>query len=199
MGSSEPTATRLLAERAAERGVGMVDAPVSGGVGGAERGSLTIMVGGARIDVERVGPLLRTLGSRVLHVGPVAAGHALKALNNLLSATHLLASAEVLEVGTRFGLDPAVLLEAINTSSGRSASTERKLPDFVLPGGYDSGFGLGLMLKDMRIATGLAEATGAPAQLGAAAVELWQDAAQALADDADHTEIARWVHDRAGG
>jgi 3-hydroxyisobutyrate dehydrogenase len=175
----------------------MIDAPVSGGVGGAERGSLTIMVGGAGTDVDRVDTLLRTLGSRVLHIGPVGAGHALKALNNLLSATHLLASAEVLEVGTRFGIDPVVLLDAINTSSGRSGSTERKLPDFVLPGRYDSGFGLSLMLKDMRIATGLAQATGAPARLGEAAVALWQDAAQVLAEDADHTEIARWVHERA--
>jgi 3-hydroxyisobutyrate dehydrogenase len=197
MGSSEPTATRQLAERAAEFRVGVVDAPVSGGVGGAEQGSLTIMVGGADGDVARVEPLLGALGSRVLHVGPVAAGHALKALNNLLSATHLLASAEVLEVGTRFGLDPVVLLDAINTSSGRSGSTERKLPDFVLPGRFDSGFGLGLMLKDMRIATGLAQATGAPARLGEAAVALWQDAAGALPEDADHTEIARWVHDGA--
>jgi 3-hydroxyisobutyrate dehydrogenase len=197
MGSSEPTATRALAERAAEHGVDVVDAPVSGGVGGARRGALTIMAGGSGSALARVRPLLDVLGSRVLHVGPVAAGHALKALNNLLSATHLLASAEALEVGTRFGLDPTVLLDAINTSSGRSASTERKLPDFVLTGRYDSGFGLGLMLKDMRIATALADATGVPARLGEAAVALWADAADALPADADHTEIARWVAERA--
>jgi 3-hydroxyisobutyrate dehydrogenase len=167
MGSSEPTATRALAERAAELGVDVVDAPVSGGVGGARRGALTIMAGGEDAALARVRPLLDVLGDRVLHVGPVAAGHALKALNNLLSATHLLASAEALEVGTRFGLDPGVLLDAINTSSGRSGSTERKLPDFVLTGRYDSG------------------------------VALWADAAEALPDGADHTEIARWVRERA--
>jgi 3-hydroxyisobutyrate dehydrogenase len=199
MGSSEPTATRELAEAAAARGVRLVDAPVSGGVLGAERGTLTIMVGGEADDVARLGGFLDTMGGRVLHVGPVAAGHALKALNNLLSATHLLASAEALEIGVRFGLDATVLLDAINTSSGRSGSTEKKLPDFVLPGTYDSGFGLALMLKDMRIALGLAAATGVPAPLGHAAVELWALADAALAPGADHTEIARWVHDAVAG
>jgi 3-hydroxyisobutyrate dehydrogenase len=197
MGSSEPASTRALSERASARGVAIVDAPVSGGVRGAVSGGLTIMVGGAEGDVSRVGGLIAVLGARVLHVGPVAAGHALKALNNLLSATHLLASAEALEIGTRFGLDPVVLLDAINTSSGRSGSTERKLPDFVLTERYDSGFGLGLMLKDMRIAIGLAETTGAPARLGAAAVALWAEAAEALEAGADHTEIARWARTEA--
>lgn len=195
MGSSEPAATRALAERASALGIAVVDAPVSGGVGGAQRGTLTIMAGGDAEDVARVRPLLDALGGRILHVGPAAAGHALKALNNLLSATHLLASAEALEVGVRFGLDPEVLLDAINTSTGRCGSTERKLPDFVLSGRFDSGFALGLMLKDMRIATNLAKATGAPARLGESAVALWTDAAGRLPAGADHTEIARWVHE----
>ncbi|TQM01956.1 NAD(P)-dependent oxidoreductase, partial [Pseudonocardia kunmingensis] len=161
MGSSEPLRTRALAEQVAARGAVLVDAPVSGGVSGATEGTMTIMVGGPEDAVATLVPLFGVLG-RMRHVGPVGAGHALKALNNLMSAAHLLASSEALLAGQRFGLDPAAMLEAVNGSSGRSGSTENKWPNFVLPGTFDSGFALGLMLKDIRIALGLAEATGAP-------------------------------------
>ncbi|GAA1212083.1 NAD(P)-dependent oxidoreductase [Pseudonocardia alaniniphila] len=195
MGSSEPMRTKALAERVAARGAVMIDAPVSGGVSGATAGTLTIMVGGPDTEVGVITPLLAVLG-RVRHVGPVGAGHALKALNNLMSASHLLASSEALLAGERFGLDPAVMLDAVNGSSGRSGSTENKWPNFVLPETYNSGFALALMVKDIRIALGLAEATGAPSALAARTVELWSEAAAALAPDADHTEIVRWL--RAG-
>lgn len=192
MGSSRPHATRTAAARAADRGVPMVDAPVSGGVGGAGAGTLTIMAGGGDGDVARVRPALERLG-KVSHVGAVGAGHALKALNNLMSATHLLVSSEALLAGREFGLDPAVMLEVVNGSSGRSGSTEAKWPTFVLPGTYDSGFGLRLMLKDMRIAVGLARESGRPSALGESAVALWAEAAGELPRDADHTEIVRWL------
>ena len=193
MSSSQPAATRSLALVAGERGVALVDAPVSGGVSGAERGSLTIMAGGAADEVGRVRPLLYVLGSRVLHVGDVGAGHAVKALNNLLSATHLLVTSEAMAAAAAFGLDVPVVLDAINTSSGRSGSTENKWPNFIVPGTFDSGFALRLMLKDMRIALGLAESAGTESRLSAAAVGLWAQAADDLPADADHTEIARWL------
>jgi 3-hydroxyisobutyrate dehydrogenase len=136
--------------------------------------------------------VLAVLG-RVRHTGAVGSGHALKALNNLLSATHLLATSEAMVAGQEFGLDPATMLEVFNTSSGRSGSTENKWPNFVLPGGYDSGFGLGLMLKDMKIATDLASAIGRPGRLGSRAVDLWTEARGQLDPGADHTEIARWA------
>ncbi|MDO9396128.1 MAG: NAD(P)-dependent oxidoreductase [Herbiconiux sp.] len=192
MSSSEPVATRELAARLAAAGVPLVDAPVSGGVGGAEKGTLTIMVGGDDEAFDRVQPVLTELG-RPIRTGPVGSGHAIKALNNLLSATHLWATSEAMEAGAAFGLDPEVMLEVFNTSSGRSGSTEAKWPKFVLPGGYDSGFGLALMLKDMRIAEGLAGSIGAPHDLGSRAVELWATAADRLPPGADHTEVARWV------
>jgi 3-hydroxyisobutyrate dehydrogenase len=192
MGSSEPLRTRALAEEAAERGVTLVDAPVSGGVAGATAGTMSIMLGGPDELAGSLGPLLGVLG-RPRHVGPVGAGHALKALNNLMSATHLLASSEALLVGQRFGLDPAVMLEAVNGSSGRSVSTEVKWPNFVLPGTFDSGFAISLMLKDIRIALGLAQATGAASALATRTVELWAEAAAALGPGADQTEIVRWL------
>jgi 3-hydroxyisobutyrate dehydrogenase len=191
MGSSRPLNTRALAARAAQRGVRLVDAPVSGGVSGAEHGTLTVMAGGEPDDVERVRPLLEVVGRRVLHLGPAGAGHALKALNNLMSATHLLLTSEAILAGQRFGLDPATMLEAVNGSSGRSGSTERKWPDYILPETFDSGFGLRLMLKDMRIGVELAEATGVAPRLGRVATELWSDAADHLPPTADHTEIVK--------
>lgn len=193
MGSSEPLRTRDVAEAAGERGVRMVDAPVSGGVRGARDGSLTIMAGGPPEALAAVRGPLEVLGGRIVHAGGAGAGHALKALNNLLSATHLLVTSEAVLAGREFGLDPAVMLEAINGSSGRSGSTETKWPRFMLGRGFDSGFGLRLMLKDMRIAVGLAEATGRPSLLGEAAVDLWSRAAGMLPEDADHTEIVRWL------
>lgn len=196
MSSSEPQSTRDLAETLGGRGLRFVDAPVSGGVRGATAGTLTVMAGGSDGDVDAVRPFLEVFGTP-RHVGPVGAGHALKALNNLLSAVHLWATSEAMVVGQRFGLDPRVMLETINGSSGRSGSTEVKWPNFVLPGSYDSGFALRLMLKDMRIATGLGRDIGTPAVLGENAVDLWARAAADLPETADHTEIARWLADRA--
>jgi 3-hydroxyisobutyrate dehydrogenase len=192
MGSSEPVKTRALAAELDAVGVELVDAPVSGGVSGAVKGSLTIMVGGASAAVARVTPVLEHLGT-VRHAGPVGSGHAIKALNNLISATHLWITSEAILAGQRFGLQPEVMLEIINGSSGRSGSSENKWPNFILPGSYDSGFGLRLMLKDMRTATDLADQLGVPVELGDAAVERWAEAADALSPTADHTEVARWL------
>ncbi|HEY0578241.1 MAG TPA: NAD(P)-dependent oxidoreductase [Pseudonocardia sp.] len=199
MSSSEPLRTRALAERVAAQGATLVDAPVSGGVSGARAGTLTIMVGGPDEAAATLEPLLALMG-RVRHVGGVGAGHALKALNNLMSAAHLLASSEAILAGERFGLDPAVMLDAVNGSSGRSGSTENKWPNYIVPETYNSGFTAGLMVKDIRIALGLAEATGVPSELAARTVELWGRAADELGPDADHTEIARWLrqHTREG-
>jgi 3-hydroxyisobutyrate dehydrogenase len=194
MSSSEPMRTRALAAELAGRGVTLVDAPVSGGVSRARTGELTIMTGGDPADLERVAPVLTHLGTPT-RAGAVGSGHAVKALNNLLSATHLLVTSEAILAGERFGLDPATMLAIFNSSSGRSGSTENKWPSFILPGTYDSGFGLRLMLKDMRIATGLAEQVGAPDPLGEAATGLWARAAEALDATADHTEIVNWLRE----
>ncbi|MET7399119.1 NAD(P)-dependent oxidoreductase [Dactylosporangium sp. NPDC005572] len=194
MSSSEPLRTRALAAELAQRGVTLVDAPVSGGVARARTGKLTIMTGGELADLRRVEPVLAHLGTTT-RAGAVGSGHAVKALNNLLSATHLLVTCEAMVAGERFGLDPRTMLSIFNSSSGRSGSTENKWPNFILPGTFDSGFGLRLMLKDMRIATGLADQVGAPDPLGHAATDLWARAAEALEDSADHTEIVTWLRE----
>jgi 3-hydroxyisobutyrate dehydrogenase len=197
MGSSEPPETVRHAAALCERGIGFVDAPVSGGVSGAETGRLTIMIGGSKVHLELVRPVLAVLGNRIVAVGSVGAGHAVKAINNLLSASHLLATSEAMVVAERFGLDIERVLDAINTSSGRSGSTEAKWPRFVLPQTYDSGFALQLMLKDMQIALSLARYVDSAAPLAEAAIRQWSAAAAALPASADHTEIARWVRERA--
>lgn len=196
MSSSDPARTRVLAEQVASAGVTLIDAPVSGGVSGARAGTLTIMVGGPTQAFERFKPMLEAIGKRVVHAGDVGAGHAVKALNNLMSAAHLLASSEALIAGRRFGLDPAVMLEIVNGSSGRSGSTENKWPNYVLTEKYDAGFSVRLMVKDIKLALGIEHATGVPSAASEAVVATWEAALADLPPDADHTAIARWLDER---
>jgi 3-hydroxyisobutyrate dehydrogenase len=196
MGSSAPRRTQYLAQRAYEYGHTLVDAPVSGGVAAAETGTLTAMLGGDPTAVERARRIVEVLASRVFHAGEVGAGHAVKALNNLMSATHLMVTSEALIAARAFGLDPRLALDVINESSGRSGSTQNKWPNFILPGTFDSGFSLRLMLKDMRTALDLVHSAGASAPLSESSVALWARAAEELPPAADHTEIARWIDSR---
>jgi 3-hydroxyisobutyrate dehydrogenase len=196
MSSSDPARTRVLAELVAAAGMALIDAPVSGGVAGARAGTLTIMVGGPPAAFARFKPMLSALGKRVVHAGDVGAGHAVKALNNLMSAAHLLASSEALIAGRRFGLDPAVMLEIINSSSGRSWSTENKWPVFVLTEKYDAGFSARLMVKDIKLALSIEHATGVPSAASEAVVAAWEEALAELGPDADHTAIARWLESK---
>jgi len=196
MSSSEPLRTQALAEKVSAAGRRLIDAPVSGGVKGAVAGTLAIMVGASEEELAILRPVLEVLGKPTL-VGPVGAGHALKALNNLMSAIHLWGSSEALLAGIRFGLDPEVILPVINASSGRSGSTDLKWPNFIVPETYNSGFGLRLMLKDMKIAQGLEESMGVSHELADLAVERWSRAAEDLPPNADHTEVARWIKEHS--
>jgi len=195
MSSSEPLHTQRNAVTASKHGVRLIDAPVSGGVAGAEAGTLTIMVGGEDDTVEANRDLLAHLGT-VVHVGAVGSGHAVKSLNNLLSAIHLWATSEAVVIGARFGVRPEDLLRVVNGSSGRSGSSEAKWPRFILTETYDSGFSARLMLKDARIAAELAATLGLPSRLGEDAVGEWASAVADLPSNADHTEVARWIRER---
>jgi 3-hydroxyisobutyrate dehydrogenase len=198
MSSSDPARTQVLARLTASSGVTLIDAPVSGGVAGARAGTLTVMVGGPAAVFERFRPMLSAIGSRVVHAGPAGAGHAVKALNNLMSAAHLLASSEALIAGQRFGLDPGVMLEIINGSSGRSASTENKWPNYILTGKYDTGFSMRLLVKDIKLALAIEHATGVPAAAAEAVVAAWEAALASLPPDTDHTAIASWLAAHSG-
>jgi len=196
MSSSEPTSTKRLADEAGRRSIGYVDAPVSGGVAKAITGELSIMVGGAPGDVERARTHLEPMGAAITAVGPVGAGHAAKSLNNLLSATNIAAAAEVLSVATKFGIEPAVMVDVINASTGRSQASEVKFPRHILPGTYDSGFAFDLMVKDIGIAESLAEEHAVTLEVTGAAARAARSAA--AEDPTDHTELARYVARRTG-
>jgi len=125
--------------------------------------------------------------------GPVGSGHAMKSLNNYLSAASLASAAEAILAGRAFGLDPARMIEILNASSGRSNSTENKFPNFILNQAYNSGFGIGLLAKDLRLAREIAAAAGTPDTLLRTCAEIWQEAALDLGDLADHTEVFKYL------
>lgn len=192
--SSDPQDTVETAARLAAQEVAMIDAPVSGNPARALLGQLTLMVGGDDPIVERVQPVLEALG-RVRRSGGLGSGHALKALNNLLSCVNLAAAAEVMLVGRRFGLDPAVMLATINASTGRNDATENKLGQFVLSGSFDSGFRMRLMRKDLEIALAIAQRGGMGCAFGEHCARVWDGALGALGDGADNVEVVRWMEE----
>lgn len=195
MSSSSPADTRELAGTLRAR---IVDAPVSGSVKGAVAGELIFMVGGDAADVARARPLLEAMGKSITHLGPVGAGHALKAINNYIAAAGYIACCEGLLAGKRYGLDPRQMLDVIDQSSGMSYNTKGKFRQHVLSRSWGSGFGLAHMAKDVRIAARLAEDTGTPFRLGERCAELWDEAAARYPSDADHTELIRLLEEATG-
>ena len=194
MSSSDPVGTKALATDLAPLGIRLIDAPVSGGISRAGSGTLSLMVGGQDEEAfGRVRPVLETLGERIFRTGPLGSGHAMKALNNFLGAAAYTAAAEALSIGHEFGLDPRVMLDVVNTSTGRSFNTEVVLKDDVITGRYGTGFALGLLAKDVGIAADLAEAVGVDAPTCQLVRRRWADAAAGLGFTADHSEAhKRW-------
>lgn len=198
MSSSTPNNTIENAQRAKERGIVYIDAPVSGGPTGAESGKLAIMVGGSVADCEHVRPLLERMGTNVIRAGEVGSGHAVKALNNLLGATILAATSEIFAVGEKFGLDPVVMHKIVNASSGGSFMSDRTWPKAVLQKTYDFGFTLQLMNKDVGIGMSLIEATGVETILAKESAKMWARAAESAKPGADMTELTRQIFEGAG-
>jgi 3-hydroxyisobutyrate dehydrogenase len=193
MSSSSPMATRELGALLEKRGIRLMDAPVSGGVKGAVAGSLCIMVGGDPALFEESRPLFEKLGSQVIHAGPLGAGHAVKALNNYVSAAGLVAACEAVIAGKRFGLDPAVVVDILNASTGMNITTKNKMKPFMLSGAFNAGFTTGLMAKDLRTALDLAEKMDGPHELASRCVEIWSAAEKAMGPGADHTAMFRFL------
>ncbi|WP_291298960.1 NAD(P)-dependent oxidoreductase [Elioraea sp.] len=191
MSSSDPLATRTLGGELAARGFALVDAPVSGGVKKAREATLAIMAGGEAVDVDRAMPVLAAMGASVFRCGGLGAGHAMKALNNYVSAAGLVAAVEALAIGARFGLDQESMVDVLNASTGRNNTTEHKLKQQVIPRTFAAGFAIGLMAKDVGAAASLARGMGVDAPLAQAMAERWAAAAKALGPGADHTAIAK--------
>lgn len=193
MSSSAPTETTGLAAELQPLGIDLIDAPVSGGVKRAVEGALTIMVGGDAANVEAARPLLDCMAKSVFATGPIGSGHAMKALNNYVSAAGLVAASEAIIMGRRFGLDPNLVVDILNVSTGRNNSTEVKMKQFVLSESFASGFSLALMAKDLRTAADLAEHLGLDMPFAALTADLWGAAKGELPPGADHTAIYRFL------
>ncbi|MGB4504664.1 MAG: NAD(P)-dependent oxidoreductase [Syntrophaceticus sp.] len=162
MSTVAPNQTRRMAALAKEKGVSYLDAPVSGGVGGAAKGALTSMVGGPAVVIDQVMGIFNVLGKKVYRVGDVGAGDAIKLVNNLLLGVNMAAVAEAMVVGVKAGLDPQVLLEIISSSSGNSYALETKMPNFVMKGNFEPGFAINLQFKDLELATQTGKDLGVP-------------------------------------
>ena len=196
--SGDPATSRRIAARLAERGIAFLDAPVSGGVVGAEKGALTVMVGGDAAVLERVRPVLACFGSNIVHCGATGAGDAVKAVNNALLAVHVWATGEGLATLAKAGIDPSVALSVINTSSGRSNASMNLFPERVLSRAFPRTFRLALLDKDVAIAADLARAERVPSPLLQLTAELFRGAHHALGEEADPVEAVREIARAAG-
>ena len=191
--SGDPATSRRLATLLAARGIHFLDAPVSGGTAGAEAATLTVMVGGDAADFARVHDVLDAFGEKLVHCGPVGAGHALKSVNNALLAIHIWSTAEGLAALKKAGVDPALALDVINASSGRSNASMNLFPQRVLTRAFPRTFRLALLDKDVGIAAQVARDTATSAPLLQLTAELFRAAHTLLGEDADHVEAAKLV------
>ena len=194
MSSCHPQDSLSLADDITAEGSCFIDAPVSGGVAKATSAELMIMAGGEGDDIRGVQTLLTAMGN-LQHVGPVGAGHAMKALNNYVSAAGLLASFQALATAKDAGISPETFIKVINSSTGRNNTTEVKLEKFVLPETFNSGFALQLMAKDVNIARELIEAAGYTTPVTPALAACLDSAVSALGQQADHTALYSYITD----
>ena len=196
--SGDPAASQRIAGRLRERGVSFIDAPVSGGTTAAEKGTLTVMCGGDEAVVARARPILQAFGERIVHCGPVGAGHALKAVNNALLAIHIWSAAEGLATLTKAGVSPTLALEVINVSSGRSNASENLIPARVLTRAFPRTFRLALLDKDVGIAAAIARDQKVPSPMIQLAAELFMAAHRELGDEVDHVAAVQIIEEWAG-
>jgi len=196
--SGIPSSSRKIAEGLVAKDVGYLDAPVSGGTSGAAAGTLTVMVGGSDEAFTRALPILQAFGKRIEHVGPVGAGHALKAVHNSLIALHLFGLGEALTTLAKAGVTPRKALDVINASNGRSFVSERLIPERVLTREWPRTFRLALLDKDVGIARDLMAEVGIEAPVLGLVSQLLHEAALTLGDEADHVEALR-IHERRAG
>ena len=196
--SGDPATSRATAARLAEKGIGFLDAPVSGGVAGAEAGKLTVMVGGDAALLATAMPALNTFGEKIVHCGPVGAGHAIKAINQAMLAVHIWSLGEGLLALSKAGVKPEVALDVINASSGRSNSSMNLFPQRVIGRAFPRTFKLALIDKDVRIGAQFLREQNVPSPLIQLTAELFAAAHAELGDEADHVEAVKVLEQWAG-
>ena len=197
MSSSSPISSKENNQKLEKLGIQFIDAPVSGGVKKAIDGSLAIIVGGKKEYFAEVHPLLECMGKSIVHVGDAGAAHAVKALNNYVSAAGLIAASEALNAAKRFVLDPHVVNQVFNASTGRNNTTENKVENFMLNDAFNSGFSLALMRKDVQIALNFIENMNCYANLAKQCVLTAKEADERLGKGADHTAMFDYVRSEA--
>lgn len=198
MSSSIPTSTQKIATALAEKGIEMIDAPVSGGPFGAADGTLAIMVGGKEEIYQECLPILQAMGKNIFHVGGAGAGHTMKTVNNLMSAINTQGMCEALVLGTKAGLDPAKIVEVCSTGSGRSFALELKAKKVILADDYRPGFSTDLMYKDLDIATTLGRQIGVPLLAGNLVRELLAVLRGRGMNAIDYTSLVKLVEEGSG-
>ncbi|MGP0091136.1 MAG: NAD(P)-dependent oxidoreductase [Xanthobacteraceae bacterium] len=203
LSTTGPRVAKAIAAALAERGITAIDAPVSGGVAGAVKGTLAVMTSGPKPECDRLRPILETIG-KVFYIGPEPGmGQMMKLINNLLSATATAATSEAIVLGTKAGLDPYVMIDVINAGSGRNTATEDKFPRAILPRSFDYGFALGLMAKDVKLCIDEADALQVPMWIGQAVKQLWLYGLGQGGPDQDFTalitHIEKWSGVTVGG
>jgi len=199
MSSSDPVGTRELGELLSQRSVSLVDAPVSGLVTRAQTGTLTIMIGADNEGaLATATPVLEVLGERLVRIGGLGAGHAMKALNNFVGAAAFTATAEALIIGKRFGLDPAVMTKVLDVSTGRSFHSAMTFPEHVIPRRFASGFTLGLLAKDVGIAEHLSSAVQADTPLLDLVNSMWVEARDSVGPQEDNSAVIKHWEKRNG-
>ena len=190
--SGDPDETRAMAADLAEKGITLIDAPVSGGPEGADAGTIAIMVGGPVEAFEKVKPVLEAISPNIDHCGDIGNGHVVKLVNNTIAACNRLAMYEAVAMGRKYGLSLQTMSDVINKSSGRSGATERALPA-MLEGKQASNFAIGLMLKDVGLATKLGNNCGAPMMLANIARGLLQAGTYELGESANLDDITAQI------
>lgn len=198
LSTSGPATSQAVAELLRPHGVAAIDAPVSGGVTGAANGKLTLMASGPAAALERVRPLLECFGKVYVLGEKPGLGQTVKLANNLMSAASLAIASEALAMGVKAGVDPALMLDIINASSGRNSATQDKIPRHVLNRKFDFGFANALSFKDVRLCLDEAEALGVPMVVGAAVRQMLSITHQVCGPDADCTEMVKVVEEWAG-
>jgi len=182
----------------ARRNIVAIDSPVSGGVGGAERGSLAVMVSGPRDEFDVIRTALEAIG-RPYYIGEKpGSAQTMKLANNILAANVLVATAEVVVMGVKAGLDPGVMIEVLNAGSGATSASRDKFPRAILPRSFDYGFATGLMVKDVRLYLDEAKALGAPADVAETIGRLWEAAVLDEGPDSDFTTVIKPFEKAAG-
>jgi len=198
LSTTGPRVTAAIAQALAAKNIAAFDAPVSGGLKGAEQGTLAVMVSGPRATYDWIEPILKNFGKLFFMGEKPGLGQTMKLANNLMGACAIAITGEGMAMGIKAGLDPALMIDVLNVSSGRSSATQDKWPKSVLPRTFDFGFATGLSFKDVRLCVEEAEAMGVPMVVGSAVRQILSITNNVYGPDSDFTAMARLIEDWAG-